>query len=93
MFHVLLLSPYVENTVHGPNYPQPPPDIIDGEPEWEIERIIGHREQRTSTIISSGKVTRRPHGNLWTTCKILKNQSTITGKGRKRGHKTNHPIQ
>jgi hypothetical protein len=22
--------------------PQQPPDIIDEEPEWEIERIIGH---------------------------------------------------
>jgi hypothetical protein len=42
VFHASLLTPYVENKVHGPNYPQPPPDIIDGEPEWEIERIIGH---------------------------------------------------
>jgi hypothetical protein len=25
---------------HGPNYLQPPPDIIDDAPEWEVEKII-----------------------------------------------------
>ena len=42
-FHAVLLTPYVENTIHGENYPRPPPDIIDGEQEWEVERIIGHK--------------------------------------------------
>jgi hypothetical protein len=48
VFHTSLLTPYVENKVHGPNYPQPPPDIIDGKPEWEIERIIGHTGTKLS---------------------------------------------
>ena len=40
-FHASLLTPYKENEVHGPNYmPRPPPDLIDGEEEWEIECII-----------------------------------------------------
>ena len=42
-FHACLLTPYKENDVHGPNFPQPPPDIIDGEAEYEVERIISHR--------------------------------------------------
>jgi len=41
-FHATLLTPYTEMCVHGPNNTQPPPDIIDGKPEWEIERIIRH---------------------------------------------------
>jgi len=41
-FHASLLTPYKENDVHGPNYMRPPPDLIDGEEEWEIERIIRH---------------------------------------------------
>ena len=41
-FHAALLTPYEENDVHGPNFPQPPPDIIDGEPEYEVERILRH---------------------------------------------------
>jgi len=41
-FHASLLTPYKENDVHGPNYTRPPPDLIDGEEEWEIEHIIRH---------------------------------------------------
>jgi transposase InsO family protein len=43
VFHASLLTPYNENRVHGPNYPNPPPDLIDGEPEYEVERILRHR--------------------------------------------------
>ncbi len=42
-FHTGLLTPYTENTVYGENFPQPPPDLIEGEPEWEVERIIKHK--------------------------------------------------
>ena len=42
-FHAVLLTPYTENDIHGPAYPQPPADIIDGEPEWEVDCIIKHR--------------------------------------------------
>ena len=43
VFHVNLLSWYKETEAHGPNYEKPPPDIIDGEPEWEVEKIINSR--------------------------------------------------
>ena len=43
VFHASLLSPYRENEVHGKNFPAPPPDLIDGEEEYEIEKIIRHR--------------------------------------------------
>jgi hypothetical protein len=42
VFHASLLTPYRENEVHGPNFTRPPPDLIDNEPEWEVERIIRH---------------------------------------------------
>ena len=42
MFHAVLLSPYQETTIHGLNYPQPPPDLIEGESEYEIEAILSH---------------------------------------------------
>ncbi len=45
-FHVALLTPYKENDVHGPNFPHPPPDLIEGQEEWEIERIVRHKKQR-----------------------------------------------
>jgi hypothetical protein len=28
---------------HGPNFLEPPPDIIEGQPKWEVEAIVGMR--------------------------------------------------
>src|SRR6266705_3201041 len=43
VFHASLLSPYSETTAHGPNYSRPPPDLIAGEAEYEVEQIRSHR--------------------------------------------------
>ena len=40
VFHISLITPYKETEKHGPNFPKPPPDIIEGEEEWEVEQII-----------------------------------------------------
>jgi hypothetical protein len=45
VFHTSLLSPYTETDTHGPNFICPPLDLIGGEQEYEVERIINH--QRT----------------------------------------------
>ena len=59
IFHVNLLMRYRETEAHGPNYKQPPPDIIDGEPEWEVEKIIKscfHRQCRDLQFLVQWKV-------------------------------------
>src|SRR5579863_10485347 len=38
-----LLTPYIDTDSHGPNYSRPPPDLISGEAEYEVEQIRGHR--------------------------------------------------
>ena len=43
VFHVDLLTRYRETDAHGPNYERPPPEIVEGEPEWEVEKIINSR--------------------------------------------------
>ena len=43
VFHTGLLSPYRMTDTHGPNHTMPPPDLIDGEEEYEVEQIINHR--------------------------------------------------
>jgi hypothetical protein len=40
MFHANLLTPYKKMELHGPNFTRPPPDLIDGEPEYEVENIL-----------------------------------------------------
>ena len=43
VFHIDLLTPYKETSMHGPNYIEPPPDLIDGEEEYEVEAILNSR--------------------------------------------------
>ena len=43
VFHASLLTPYRETEAHGPNWIEPPPDIIEGEPEWEVEQVLQSR--------------------------------------------------
>ena len=40
VFHTSLLTPYRETDQHRPNFIELPPDIIEGEPEWEVEAIL-----------------------------------------------------
>lgn len=43
VFHASLLSHYRENDIHGPSYSRPPPDEIEGQPEYEVEAILNHK--------------------------------------------------
>ncbi|ESK85726.1 hypothetical protein Moror_2487 [Moniliophthora roreri MCA 2997] len=46
VFHAGLLSPYKETDIHGPNFLESPPDIVEGQEEYEVEAIIGHQPKR-----------------------------------------------
>jgi Chromo (CHRromatin Organisation MOdifier) domain len=43
VFHTSLITPYTETPSHGPNFTQPPPNLIDGEEEYEVEQICSHQ--------------------------------------------------
>jgi hypothetical protein len=45
VFHANLLTPYKETKLHGPNFTRPPPDLIDGEPEYEVEKILDAQQR------------------------------------------------
>jgi hypothetical protein len=40
MFHIDLLTPYKETIMHGPNFTRPAPELIDGEEEYSVEKIL-----------------------------------------------------
>ena len=46
VFHATLLTPYKETTLNGRSYQEPVPDLIDGQPEWEVELILKVRRRR-----------------------------------------------
>jgi RNase H-like domain found in reverse transcriptase/Reverse transcriptase (RNA-dependent DNA polymerase)/Integrase zinc binding domain/Chromo (CHRromatin Organisation MOdifier) domain len=43
VFHASLLSPYQETDQHGVNFTRPPPDLVQGGEEYEVESISAHR--------------------------------------------------
>ena len=43
VFHADLLTPYHETELHGPNFARPPPDLINGEEEYEVKEILQSR--------------------------------------------------
>jgi hypothetical protein len=43
VFHINLLTLYKETTMHGPNFTHPAPELINGEEEYSIEKILDSR--------------------------------------------------
>jgi hypothetical protein len=43
IFHTSLIAPYTETPEYGPNYEQPAPELIEGEPEYEVEHVLASR--------------------------------------------------
>jgi hypothetical protein len=43
VFHTDLLTPYRETATHGANYQRPPPELVEGVEEYEVERVLDSR--------------------------------------------------
>ena len=43
VFHTSLLTPYKETEEHGRNFEQLPLELIEGEPEYEVEQVLSSR--------------------------------------------------
>jgi hypothetical protein len=46
VFHACLLTPYKETELHGPNETRPPPNLVQGNEEYEIETIVSHHRHK-----------------------------------------------
>ena len=44
VFHAFLLLSYHKNSIYGLNFPAPPPDLIKGEEEYKIKKILCHHD-------------------------------------------------
>jgi hypothetical protein len=71
VFHTSLLSPYKEMEEHGANFPEPPPDLVEGEEEYKVEQVLDSRQHGCGkklqySISLSGEVIPKPMtaGNL-----------------------------
>ena len=73
VFHASLLTPYKETDQHGPNFIEPPPDILEGEPEWEVEKVLkersfGHWKKKQNLVHWKGYL---PVHDSWVNSKDL----------------------
>ena len=46
VFHAALLTPFKETTFHGTTETRPPPNLVDGQQEYEVEAILTHQRYR-----------------------------------------------
>ena len=46
VFHAALLTLFKETSFHGTMETRPPPDLVEGEQEYEVEAILTHRQFR-----------------------------------------------
>ena len=84
VFHASLLSAYRENDYHGPNYLEPPPDILNGEEQWEVEAILDHKGVRNRRRYFIRWKDYPSSENTWELEKHLKNARTVLNNYKKR---------
>ena len=51
MFHASLLTPYRETTQKGANFTRPPPELVEGEAEYEVKEIVKHRHHGRQKVL------------------------------------------
>ena len=77
VFHAALLVRYTETEAYGPPHSNPPPDLIEGQEQYEVEAIRAHRgngTRRRYLIKWKGYPT---SGNSWEPESNLRNTQTI----------------
>jgi hypothetical protein len=80
------LSTYKETEIHGPNYTEPPPDLVDGEKEYEIDTILAHKGQRNRVKYLVSWKGYPSSENTWLPEKELKNAPEILETYKNRLH-------
>jgi len=76
VIHGNCLTPYRETDIHGKNFPEPPPDLINGEEEYKVDSIKDHRKRGRSyqyLVVWKGysDETWEPESNLKNASEVL----------------------
>ncbi|KAI0311336.1 chromo domain-like protein [Amylostereum chailletii] len=84
-----------ETTAHGPNYKQPPPDLIDNEEEYNIEDIVDSKPTRNKKDIQYlVKWAGYPDSeNTWLPCSSLSKVTDMIDTFHKRHLNAPRPVR
>ena len=91
VFHTFLLSRYGKNPVHSLNFPKPPPDLIAGEEEYEIERILCHQGSPSNHFFLIQWKRFFAKDDSWEPKRNLKHSKTTLTEYKKRHSAVFHP--
>ena len=80
VFHAILLLSYLETAVHGLNYMRPPPDLIEGEEQYEVEAIQGHKRWGRGYRYLVKWENYSISDNMWQSAEDLKDAPEILSK-------------
>jgi hypothetical protein len=50
-FHAAVLHPYKETELHGPNFTEAPPDLVEGHKEWEVDNMLASRHNSKKKML------------------------------------------
>jgi transposase InsO family protein len=78
-FHAAVLHPYKETGFHGPNFTEPPPDLVQGQEEWEVDNVLASRRsgrKRTLQYLVRWKGFSGAH-NSWEPKRNLNNATQL----------------
>jgi transposase InsO family protein len=76
-FHAAVLHPYKETELHGPNFVETPPDLVEGHEEWEVDNVLASRrtgQKKTLQYLVRWKGFSEAH-NSWEPKRNLGNAS------------------
>ena len=90
VFHVDILTPYRETEFHGPNYNQPPPDLVGEEEQYEVEQVLdernhGHWKKKQYLVKWKGYPD---SDNQWLDAKDMENAQELIAEF----HDSNHEL-
>jgi hypothetical protein len=51
VFHAALLHPCKQTEINKTRYEEPPPDVIEGHEEWEVEQIVKTRRSGRNKVL------------------------------------------
>ena len=49
VFHTTMLTEYKETEPHSPNFPKPPPEVLNDEEHYEVEAVLDSKKQGRGT--------------------------------------------
>ena len=84
VFHISVLTPYRETVEYGRSFPQPAPDLIEGQEEWEIDQIISHRTYRGRRQYLVSWKGYPPSENTWLPPAEFKHAQTVLNAYKKK---------